>query len=273
MITKLFDLRKKLKNEFESLEIETEDVDFIISEVLNVKRTDLVLIDEITVEQEAQIQNFCQMRKNKIPVDKIFKKAYFYGLEFKVDENVLSPRPESELLVEMALKYIKQNKYQTCLDLCTGSGCLAIATKLNSQIKMTATDISTKALNIAKQNAKKHNAEIDFVHSDMFEKIEGRFDLIISNPPYIDSDEVKELDLEVINNDPHIALDGGEMGLKFYNIIHNNLRKYLNDNGMIVMEIGEDQKDLIMALFNDFNLVESLKDLSGNDRVLIFSKH
>lgn len=269
---KLFELRKQLKNEFASLDIVTEDVDFIISEVLQVKRTDLILIDEINEEQENEILKKCEMRKNNIPVDKIFGRAYFYGLEFKVDENVLSPRPESELLVETALKYIKENNYNSALDLCTGSGCLAIATKLNSNIEMTATDISQKALNIAKENAKNLKADIKFVRSNMFEKIEESFDIIISNPPYIDSDEVKTLDAEVLNNDPYIALDGGAMGLKFYNIIHDNLRKHLNDNGMIVMEIGEDQKELIISLFNDFNLVESLTDLSGNDRVLVFKK-
>lgn len=269
---KLFDLRKELKNEFSSLSIETEDVDFIISEVLGSKRTDLVLIDEISIEQEKEIKKFCEMRKNNIPVDKIFKKAYFFGYEFQVNENVLSPRPESELLVEKALFYIKEKNYKTCLDLCTGSGCLAIATKLNCEIDMTATDISQKALTVAKQNAKNLKANIKFIRSNMFEKIEDKFDLIISNPPYIDSDEVKELELEVVNNDPHLALDGGEMGLKFYNIIHDNLRKHLNDAGMIIMEIGEDQKESVTSLFNDFDLVESLKDLSGNDRVLIFKK-
>ena len=269
---KLFDLRKELKNEFASSNIETEDVDFIISEVLGVKRTDLILIEEISSEQEKEIRKNCDLRKNNIPVDKIFKKAYFYGYEFIVNENVLSPRPESELLVETALKFIKQNKYKTVLDLCTGSGCLAIATKLNSDIDITATDISQKALTVAKQNAKNLQAEIKFIRSNMFEKIEDKFDLIISNPPYIDSDEVKTLEAEVVNNDPHLALDGGAMGLKFYNIIHDNLRKYLNYNGMIIMEIGEDQKELLISLFNDFNLVESLTDLSGNDRVLIFKK-
>lgn len=269
---RLFDLRKELKNEFASSHIETEDVDFIISEVLGVKRTDLILINEISSEQEKEIRKSCDLRKRNIPVDKIFKKAYFYGLTFEVNENVLSPRPESELLVETALKHIKENNYKTALDLCTGSGCLAIATKLNCEIELTATDISQKALTVAKQNAKNLQAEIKFIRSNMFEKIEDKFDLIISNPPYIDSDEVKTLDAEVINNDPHLALDGGAMGLKFYNIIHDNLRKHLNDNGMIIMEIGEDQKDLLISLFNDFNLVESLKDLSGNDRVLVFRK-
>lgn len=269
---KLFEIRKELKNKFEENNIDVEDADFIIAEILNIKRTELTLVDEITEEQKDEILEKSTMRLNNVPVDKIFQKAYFYGLEFKVDENVLTPRAESEMLVEKAVQYIKENNFKTALDLCTGSGCLAISTKLNCEIDMTASDISQKALNIAKHNAKKHGAEIKFIKSNMFEKIENTFDLIISNPPYIDTDEIEELDLEVKEHDPFIALDGGDMGLKFYNIIHDNLRKHLNDSGMIIMEIGEDQKDLIISLFNDFNLVESLKDLSGNDRVLIFKK-
>lgn len=269
---KLFEIRKELKNEFASHNIEIEDADFIISEVLGVKRTELTLIDEVDKVQEKEIREKAQLRLNNVPVDKIFQKAYFYGLEFKVDENVLTPRPESELLVDTAIKYIKENNYKTALDLCTGSGCLAISTKLNCGVDMTASDVSQKALTIAKHNAQTHNTEIKFIRSNMFEKIDDTFDIIISNPPYIDSDEINELDVEVKNHDPYIALDGGAMGLKYYNIIHDNLRKHLNDNGMIVMEIGDEQKELIISLFNDFNLVESLKDLSGNDRVLVFSK-
>ncbi len=269
---KLIELRKELKNKFASLDIEIEDVDFIIAEALNVKRTDLVLIDNVTSEQETEIRKFCEMRKQNIPVTKIFQKAYFYSLEFMVNENVLSPRPESELLVEIALKYIKENNYKTVLDLCTGSGCLAIAVKKSCDVEITATDVSQKALSVAKQNAKKHNAEINFIRSNMFEKIENKFDLIISNPPYIDSDEVKTLEKEVLDNDPILALDGGAMGLKFYNIIHDNLRKHLNDNGTLVMEIGEDQKEMLISLFNDFNLVESIVDYNNKDRILVFRK-
>ena len=269
---KLIELRKDLKNKFESNNIEVEDVDFIISEILNIKRTELLFVDKISNEQLEKIEKCAELRLNNVPVDKIFKKAYFYGLEFKVDENVLTPRSESEILVEKAIQYIQNNNYKTALDLCTGSGCLAISIKLNCEIEMTASDISTKALSVAKHNAEKNNAKIQFIHSNMFEKIQESYDIIISNPPYIDTDEIKDLDLEVKEHDPHIALDGGEMGLKFYNIIHDNLRKHLNDDGIIVMEIGDEQKELIISLFNDFNLVESLKDLSGNDRVLIFKK-
>ena len=106
----------------------------------------------------------------------------------------------------------------------------------------------------------------------MFENIQGKFDLIVSNPPYIDTEEILTLDKEVKEHDPILALDGGEFGLKFYNIIHDNLRKYLNENGMIIMEIGEDQKDLLEMLYNDFNLIEAIKDYSGNDRVMVFTR-
>lgn len=269
---KLFELRKQLKTEFSQHNIDIVDVDFIVSEVLNVSRTELILVDEISKEQENEIRKKANDRLNNIPVDKIFNKAYFYGLEFKVDDNVLSPRPESEILVETALKYIKQNNYKTVLDMCTGSGCLAIATKLNSDVEMTAVDVSQKAITIAKQNAKNLKADIKFIRSNMFEKVEGVYDLIISNPPYIDSDEIKDLDIEVKEHDPHIALDGGEMGLKFYNIIHNNLRKYLTENGMLILEIGDEQKELLTSLYNDFNLIECITDLEGHDRVMVFKK-
>ena len=269
---KLFELRKNLKLLFDQHEIEVVDADFIVAEVLNVKRTDLALIEEITDKQLNLINKAVEKRLRNMPIEKIFKKAYFYGLEFKVDENVLSPRPETELLVEKAINYIQKNGYCDVLDLCTGSGCLAITIKKNTNSNVTASDVSVKALEIAKFNAKKHSADIDFVESDMFEKINKKFDLIITNPPYIDTDEVKELDKEVKYYDPLLALDGGDMGLKFYNIIHNNLRNYLNDGGMIIMEIGEGQKDILISMFNDFNLVEAVEDLAGNDRILIFSK-
>ena len=269
---KLFDLRKELKETFKAKEIDVEDVDFIISEVLCVPRTELILIDEINEETTSKIVEKATMRLNNIPVDKIFKKSYFYGLELKVNNNVLSPRPESELLVDVALKYIKENNFATVLDMCTGSGCLAIAIKKNCEAQVTAVDISSTALSIAKSNAKTHGVDISFIQSNMFEKVDGKFDLIVSNPPYIDSEEMSDLSKEVVENDPHIALDGGEYGLRYYNIIHDNLRKYLTENGIAVLEIGNDQKELITSLFNDFELVEALKDYSDNDRVLVFKR-
>lgn len=267
---KLNDVRKSLKTEFENNNIDSIDADFIIAEVLNVSHTELNLIDEISNSQFQSIQDFAKERLQGKPIDKIFKKRYFYGLEFVVDENVLTPRSDSEILVEKALKIIKENNLKSVLDLCTGSGCLAIAVKKNANVDVTASDISTKALKIAKLNAKNLQAEINFIHSDMFDKIENKFDLIISNPPYIASDDIDELDLEVKDHDPRIALDGGELGLKFYNIIHNNAKKHLNENGYLILEIGDEQKYLVTSLFTDFNFIECVKDYGGNDRVLVF---
>ena len=115
-------------------------------------------------------------------------------------------------------------------------------------------------------------ADVKFIRSNMFEKIDGIYDLIISNPPYIDTDEIEELDDEVKNHDPYIALDGGALGLKYYNIIHDNLRKHLTENGMLILEIGDEQKELLLSLFNDFTLVESITDFEGHDRVLVFKR-
>lgn len=269
---KLIDLRKELKNEFKSQNIDIEDVDFIISEILSVSRTELVLVNEITTEQENEIREKSRQRLNSVPVDKIFNKSYFYGYEFKIDKNVLSPRPESEILVDTAIKYIKENNYKKVLDLCTGSGCIAISIKKNVDADLTASDISAKALKIAKENALLNQVSVNFIRSDMFENVEEKFDLIVSNPPYIDTDEIELLDKEVKENDPYIALDGGEMGLKYYNIIHNHLRKHLNDGGMAIFEIGEDQKEMVRALYTDFEMLDCVKDYAGLDRVIIFKK-
>ncbi len=267
---RLFDLRKSLKEEFSQLGIDTVDVDFIVANVLNVSVTELILIDNLDEKDVDTILEKIALRKQKIPVDRIFNKRYFYGLEFDIDDNVLSPRQDSELIVDAALKYIKEYNFKTALDMCTGSGCLAISIKKNAEIDITAVDISSKALMMAKANAEKHGVRINFICSNMFEKIKQKYDLIVCNPPYISTDELKKLDREVIDHDPRLALDGGDMGLKFYNIIHDDLPRVLNDNGLLILEIGEDQRMLVTTLFNDFELIEHVTDYGGNDRVLIF---
>ena len=269
---RLFDLRKNLKLDFKRHGKDIVDVDFIISEVLGVPHTELVLIDEISDKDLDVIMKCVVKRFAGCPVNKIFERAYFYGREFKINSNVLAPRQDSEILIDAAIKLIREHGYTTCLDMCTGSGCLAITIKCETGIDMTASDISSKALTVAKHNAKMHNAEINFIRSDMFEKIEESYDIIVSNPPYIATEDIDDLDEEVRDYDPMLALDGGAMGLKFYNIIHNHLRKHLNPNGICILEIGDDQKMLVTSLFNDFELIASLQDMSGNDRVLVFKR-
>lgn len=273
MCMKLLDLRKNLKKEFNQHDIDEVDVDFIIAEVLGVKHTELVLIDEIDDEMAREIMEKASQRLNNVPVDKIFKKSYFYGLDLVVNDNVLSPRTDSEVLVDTAIRYIRENQYNSVLDLCTGSGCLAIAVAKNvPNIEVTATDKYDRVLSVAKKNAKRNGVNINFIKSDMFENIPDKYDMIISNPPYIATDDLDELDDEVKLHDPHHALDGGEMGLKYYNIIHENARQHLNNGGMLILEIDSMQKMLIQSLFTDFEFMECVKDYNGLDRVVVLKK-
>ena len=198
----LLSLKNQLKREFLAHNIDVCDAEFIIAEVLSIPRTQIALVDEISAAKQKAIMRAAKLRLNGMPVDQIFGVAYFYGLKFKVTKSVLTPRQDSEILVETALKHIKNNKLRSVLDLCTGSGCLAIALAKHANVGITATDISIHAINIAKLNAKNNAVEVNFVKSDMFENVRGQFDLIISNPPYIETQTCLNLDDEVKLYDP-----------------------------------------------------------------------
>lgn len=270
---KLIKLRNELKKAYSQHGKDSADIDFIISELLGVSRTELLLIDEVSARQERNIRRYAKKRlKNSIPIDKLFKKSYFYGLEFFVNQNVLSPRQDSEILIDTAIKFIRESKCNTVLDLCTGSGCLAIAIKKNCAVNMTASDHSKSALKVARKNTKLLSADIKFILSDLFNKIEGRFDLIISNPPYIVRDEIETLDREVKYYDPLMALDGGSDGLDFYRRIALDAIDHLTDQGAIILEIGYNQKQDIISIFKNYELLEVVPDLNGIDRALVFKR-
>lgn len=194
-------------------------------------------------------------------------------LNFYVDENVLIPRSDTEVLVEEVINLCKDKK--EVLELCTGSGAIAVSMeKYIKEIEITATDISKEALNIAKNNEQNliENPKINFIESNMFEKIDKKYDIIISNPPYIKTDIIKEYNLEY---EPKLALDGGEDGLKFYRIIIEEGHKYLRNGGIIALEIGYDQKQEVTEIAektNKYENVNCIKDLFGNDRVIIIKK-
>lgn len=197
-------------------------------------------------------------------------------LNFYVDENVLIPQPDTEILVEEIINLYK-NKKCKILDLCTGSGAIAIAlAKYVEDAQIVSSDISMKALQIAKLNAEKNlvHKKIKFIESDMFEKIDDTdFDIIVSNPPYIKTDVINTLDASV-KKEPNIALDGGQDGLKFYKIIINKAHQYLSNNGKLFLEIGYDQKEDVIKLLNKtgyYNEIYSKKDLSQNDRIVVAS--
>ena len=205
------------------------------------------------------------------PIDKIFGKTEFYGLTFKVNKDVLTPRKETEILVEEALKIIGKEKLEV-LDLCTGSGAIAVSIAKNSAAKVTATDISESALMVAKQNAELSDVKINFICSDLFSDIKKgkKFNVITCNPPYIKSEDIKTLDKEVKDYDPHLALDGGEDGLYFYRKISEEFEEFLAPKGVILLEIGLAQEKSVKKLFskNKFS-VRIVKDYSGIQRIII----
>lgn len=214
---------------------------------------------------------------NGKPIQYITNEQEFMKLKFYVDENVLIPQPDTEIIVEKIIDEFKDKEVKI-LDLCTGSGAIAISlAKYIKRSKIFATDISNKAIQIAKLNAEKNlvHKKIDFILSDMFKNIEkDTFDIIVSNPPYIKTKDIANLEKSV-QNEPNIALDGGEDGLKFYKIIAENAYKFLNNNGKLYLEIGFDQKKDVINLLeknNKYKEITCIKDLACNDRLVIASK-
>ena len=217
------------------------------------------------------LNEYVKKRLGHMPIQYILNKAYFCGLPLYVNENVLIPRFDTEVLVEEVLKISKKDKSKRILDICTGSGAIAIALKkLGGFERVDALDISDKALEVAKKNAKELNLDINFLKSDMFSSLtcENKYDIIVSNPPYIQSDVVDTLESEVKDFEPRLALDGDVDGMKFYKIIAKNYENYLADNGVLALEIGYDEADDIRALFEGKNVVIK-KDLANLDRVAI----
>ena len=228
--------------------------------------------DEIEdISKLDKLNEYVKKRLGHMPIQYILNKAYFCGLPFYVNENVLIPRFDTEVLVEEVLKISKKDKSKRILDICTGSGAIAIALKkLGGFERVDALDISDKALEVAKRNANELDSDINFLKSDMFSSLtcENKYDIIVSNPPYIQSDVVDTLESEVKDFEPRPALDGDVDGMKFYRIIEKNYENYLADNGVLVLEIGYDEADDIRALFEGKNVVIK-KDLANLDRVAI----
>ena len=211
--------------------------------------------------------------KEDVPLSHLVGFEYFYDRKYKVTKDVLSPRMETEELMYKVIEYVKasnKNKFKI-LDLCTGSGIIAITLKKELEqvsVDVIASDISEEAIEVAKENAQSHDATIKFLKSDIFNNIDNKFDIIVSNPPYIDrKDEVTMKD-NVLKYDPHLALFAEEEGMYFYRKIIEQANDYLNENGVIFFEIGYDQKDKIIKLadMNGFS-AEVYRDINGRDRM------
>ena len=239
------------------------------------------LSEELSVEQENRYFDLINKNINEdTPLSHLVGFDYFYDRKFKVTKDVLSPRMETEELIYKVLEYIKKSKKDSfrILDLCTGSGIIAITLKkeiVEKYTEIVASDISEKALSIAIENANNNNAKITFIKSDLFDNISGKFDLIISNPPYISYKDKITIKDSVLNYDPHLALFAEEDGIYFYRKIIENAVHYLSKDGVIFFEIGYDQKEKIFELGNINNFITTVyKDINDRDRIakLIYDK-
>lgn len=245
--------------------------------LLKQTRQYVMVYDEQELTQEQQNKYFKQIEKlaKGIPLQHITHQQEFMKMNFYVNEKVLIPRPDTEILVEEVIQIAKKINAKKILDLCTGSGAIAIAlAQYIEGSQITATDISEEALKIAEKNAKVNKVEkqIAFILSDLFEELpKEKYDMIVSNPPYIKKDIIKTLDKEV-QKEPHIALDGGWDGLDFYRKIVHQAYEFLKYKGYLCLEIGYDQKEQICELIeqeDEYVNTYSKKDLYGNDRIIV----
>lgn len=255
------------------------DARLLLEHVTGISMTEYALNPflELKEEQETVYLDLLGKRKERIPLQHLTGEQEFMGLSFQVNPNVLIPRQDTELLVLEALKLLKPG--MQVLDLCTGSGCIIVSLeRLGKERKaadgtntFTGSDVSVAAVQTAKANAGRHGAQVSLVESNLFENLDGRYDMIISNPPYIRTAVIDELEEEVRCHDPALALDGREDGLYFYRRIIREAGEYLNPGGLLLFEIGYDQREAVTELMEQSGYREICvrKDLAGLDRVVI----
>ena len=275
----LKEIQRKLYNNFSIIGIETPELDarIILKEVLSLDDKDLILKESLDISNEMieKIIAIESRRLNGEPISKIFKKRDFYNSTFLISNDVLDPRPETELIVEIANNYIDKNEVKNILDLGTGSGCILLSIlKENKMINGLGIDLSKDAISIAKQNSKKLNLETqsNFLISNWMSSLNYKYDLVVSNPPYIASEDIKKLSKSVKIYDPILSLDGGDDGLNSYRLIASDLKRVVSKNALIIIEIGYNQSLQVIEIFkkNNFKLMKKYNDINGLDRVLTF---
>lgn len=256
------------------------DAEWILSHILGCSRSALLLHPTPPPNQIVTFREFIAKRAKRIPLQHILGETEFYGLPFQTSHHALIPRPDTESLIEAVVDYLPNQSQVTILDIGTGSGIIAITLAHElPQAKITALDISKPALQLAKKNAK-HNAVLTrthFVCGDLTQTIAttAKFDAILSNPPYIPTDEIQTLDPEVRDFDPHLALDGGTDGLDIYRKLIPNCVQYLKPKGLLALEIGHDQASAITEFISHTNQMSQatvLTDLAGQTRVVYAHK-
>ncbi len=257
------------KKIFAEADIDASDAEWIYCIVLNIKRSELTEVRLITPEETRKIDELVEKRLTGRPLWYIIGDVDFYDCKIKVDERVLIPRPETELLAEQAVRLIEDG--DKVLDMCTGSGCVAVSIAKhcrNKRVQVTAVDVSDAAIMVAKENANYNSVDVTFVQSDLFSKVHGRFNVIVCNPPYIKSSEIPYLQKEVKDYEPRIALDGGDDGLEFYRRLAQEVKRFIIRGGMLVLEVGEGQAEEVLKLFEKREYAMVTKDFNGVDRIL-----
>lgn len=251
----------------------------LLQKVLKKDKQYLIINDNVDLQEkdEKKFKEYIQKIKLGTPLQYITNSQSFMNIDFYVDENVLIPQPDTEVLVEEIIAISKKTKANNILDLCTGSGAIGISiAKYIKNAKVVMSDISTEALKIAKKNAilNKVDDKCSFIKSDLFENIDSKFDIIVSNPPYIETEEIEKLSKEV-QSEPQLALDGGKDGLMFYRHIISNASMYLKDGGYIALEIGYNQSKEVQRLLENskrFFNIYFRKDIQGIQRVIVAQK-
>lgn len=228
----------------------------------------------VDVEKAEQYEALIQRRKNHVPLQQITEEGYFYGMKFYVNQHVLIPRQDTEILVEEVLKlcgslWKQEENHLQILDLCTGSGCILLSLLANlKQAEGTGVDLSLEALEVAKRNARELEIPAKWLHSDLFEQVDRSYDVIVSNPPYIRTSVIEDLMEEVRLHEPRMALDGKEDGLYFYRKIIREVEGYLKPGGILAFEIGYDQGEAVSGLMKNqgYEQIQVVQDLAGLDR-------
>ena len=269
------------KNETLRKEFRKEDIYTIIASIKNIDRNEIYINEKELFlcynEQIKVIRMLNKLYKEHIPIQYILGKVNFYNETYEVNKNVLIPRPDSEILVETAIEYVNDENLNTMLDMCTGSGCLGISITKNSNIKYTTlVDISKEALMVANKNIVLNNVvgKCFVLNSDLFSKLKNtniKYDIIVSNPPYIPTKDCEKLDITV-KKEPILALDGGKDGMEYYKRILKEAIAFLNDNSIVIFEIGYDELEKFKKIIKEYKnyvMIKSVKDYGGNDRVVV----
>lgn len=264
------------RKELRENQIDNGDYDawLLLEYVCGINRTWYFVHEDEQVCEE-QVNVYTEMigkRKKHVPLQQLTHEAYFYGMKFYVNENVLIPRQDTEVLVEEVLKDAGKKENLQILDMCTGSGCILLSLLANlNNASGTGVDLSHKALEVAQQNGQELKIEASWIESNLFDKVLGEYDIIVSNPPYIETAVIEGLMEEVRIHEPRMALDGLEDGLYFYRRITEEAGKYLKPNGLLAFEIGYNQGEAVSRLMkeNHYSDIRVVKDLSGLDRAVL----